>query len=82
MLAAMGFTERQARGALAACQGSMERAADWLFSREGDLEAAVEAALGGGGAGAGSAGVAGEQCGAAQLEQVLGHIPGRSFGAG
>ncbi|KAL4854620.1 Ubiquitin carboxyl-terminal hydrolase 5 [Chlorella vulgaris] len=64
MLAAMGFTERQARGALAACQGSMERAADWLFSREGDLEAAVEAVLGGGGAG-GGAGVAGPDAAAA-----------------
>lgn len=34
----------QATGALAACQGSVERAADWLFSRD-DVDAAVEAAL-------------------------------------
>jgi ubiquitin carboxyl-terminal hydrolase 5/13 len=50
----MGFSERQARGALAACQGSLERAADWLFSHMDDLEAAVEAALAAGG-GAGGA---------------------------
>ena len=39
------FLSLQAKGALAACQGSVERAADWLFSRGDDLEAAVEAAL-------------------------------------
>ena len=45
MLGSMGFSERQARGALAACQGSVERAADWLLSHLDDMEAAVEAAL-------------------------------------
>lgn len=33
MLVAMGFSESQARAALSATGGSMERAADWLFSR-------------------------------------------------
>lgn len=46
MLTGMGFTARQATGALKACQGSMERAADWLFSRVDGLDAAVDAALG------------------------------------
>jgi ubiquitin carboxyl-terminal hydrolase 5/13 len=45
MLGSMGFSERQARGALAACQGSLERATDWLLSHLDDMEAAVEAAL-------------------------------------
>lgn len=39
------FLSLQVKGALAACQGSVERAADWLFSRGDDLDAAVEAAL-------------------------------------
>jgi ubiquitin carboxyl-terminal hydrolase 5/13 len=43
MLSAMGFTERQAKAALKSCNGSMERAADWLFTRTDDLEAAVAA---------------------------------------
>lgn len=64
MLTGMGFSDRQATGALAACQGSVERAADWLFSHMDDLDSAVEAALGGGaaaagGGGAGAAGGAG-----------------------
>ena len=41
MLSAMGFTERQCKAALEACQGSVERAADWLFSHADDLEKAV-----------------------------------------
>ena len=32
MLSAMGFTPTQASGALAATQGNVERAADWLMS--------------------------------------------------
>jgi len=45
-LCAMGFDERQAKGALAACSGNVERAADWIFSHMDDLEQAVAAALG------------------------------------
>lgn len=51
MLTAMGFGERHAAAALAACDGNVERAADWLMSRIDDLDAAVEAALGEGTAG-------------------------------
>lgn len=40
----MGFNERQARIALAACQGSVERAVDWLFSRHDNLDIEVEEA--------------------------------------
>lgn len=43
MLSSMGFTERQAKAALKSCNGSVERAADWLFTRTDDLEAAVAA---------------------------------------
>lgn len=43
MLMAMGFTERQAKAALTSCNGSVERAADWLFSRADGLDAAVAA---------------------------------------
>ena len=46
MLGAMGFSERHAMGALAATGGSIERAADWLFSHSDDLESAVAATLG------------------------------------
>ena len=45
MLCAMGFTERQATAALAACQGNVERASDWLVNHIEDMEAAVEGAL-------------------------------------
>lgn len=44
-LTAMGFTERQATAALKACSGSVERAADWLFSRMDDLDGAVDSVL-------------------------------------
>ncbi|KAI0562705.1 Ubiquitinyl hydrolase [Gracilaria domingensis] len=40
-LSAMGFNEAQARAALRATGGSLERAADWLFSHADDLDAAV-----------------------------------------
>lgn len=43
-LTAMGFSEDAASTALAACGGSLERAADWLFSHMDDLESAVAAA--------------------------------------
>ena len=52
MLSGMGFTEHQAKGALAATSGNLERAADWLFSHADDLDAAVAQALGEGGAAA------------------------------
>jgi len=42
MLQGMGFEPRQGAAALRACGGSLERAADWLFSRaDGGLDAAV-----------------------------------------
>ena len=41
MLASMGFAENHATAALIACDGNIERAADWLFSRADDLDAAV-----------------------------------------
>lgn len=44
-LTAMGFSERHATAALAACDGNLERAADWLMSRMDDLDSAVEAVL-------------------------------------
>ncbi|CAN8064539.1 unnamed protein product [Agarophyton chilense] len=40
-LSAMGFNEIQAKAALGATGGSLERAADWLFSHAEDLDAAV-----------------------------------------
>jgi len=38
MMEAMGVGERHARAALTACDGNVERAVDWVFSRD-DLEA-------------------------------------------
>ena len=38
MLEAMGVSARNARAALTACDGNVERAVDWVFSRD-DLEA-------------------------------------------
>jgi ubiquitin carboxyl-terminal hydrolase 5/13 len=64
MLGAMGFTEHQAKGALAATSGNLERAADWLFSHADDMDAAVAQALGegsGGGGGGGGGGGAAEE---------------------
>jgi ubiquitin carboxyl-terminal hydrolase 5/13 len=40
-LAAMGFSDAQAHAALLATGGSLERAADWLFSHADGLDAAV-----------------------------------------
>lgn len=40
-LTAMGFSSKQAEAALKATSGSLERAADWLFSHTDDLDAAV-----------------------------------------
>ncbi|CDF33158.1 unnamed protein product [Chondrus crispus] len=42
-LTAMGFTDKQAQAALKATGGSLERAADWLFSHADDLDSAVAA---------------------------------------
>lgn len=58
----MGFTEDAASTALIACGGSLERAADWLFSHMEDLDTAVaaaKAAAAGGGASGPSAGASG-----------------------
>lgn len=71
MLTSMGFTDRQATAALTACQGNVERAADWLFSRTDDLESAVEAAMAPPGGASGSA-AAGGGGGAAAAEPVAG----------
>lgn len=47
MLCSMGgFTERQAKAALQSCNLQLERAADWLFSRMDNLDAAVAEAEG------------------------------------
>ncbi|KAF4731794.1 Ubiquitin carboxyl-terminal hydrolase 13, partial [Perkinsus olseni] len=43
MLTSMGFTDRQAKAAMKATSNNVERAADWLFSRTDDLDAAVDA---------------------------------------
>ena len=43
----LGFTEEQAKAALTATGGNMERAADWLFSHADDLAGAVAEVLGG-----------------------------------
>ena len=59
MLGAMGFSDAHAAVALRRSDGDVERAADWLFSRADDLDAAVaeaEADLAGGATGASSAG--------------------------
>ncbi|KAK1862263.1 hypothetical protein I4F81_004837 [Pyropia yezoensis] len=72
MLAAMGFTAVQARAALRATGGSLERAADWLFSHSDDLAAAVagvEAASGGGGGAAGGGDGGGQGGSLADLAQ-------------
>lgn len=51
MLVSMGFSEAHVAGALRACSGSVERAADWLFSHSDDLDGAIAALDGGGAAG-------------------------------
>mmetsp|Transcript_62 Transcript_62/g.92 ORF Transcript_62/g.92 Transcript_62/m.92 type:complete len:885 (-) Transcript_62:589-3243(-) len=45
MLAGMGFNDQQAKAALKACGGNIERAADWLFSHMDDLDSAVASVL-------------------------------------
>ena len=76
MLGAMGFTEEQAKAALASTSGNIERAADWLFSHADDLDAAVAQALGQGGGGGGGGeggGEAAESDGSGEYE-LLGII--------
>ena len=76
MLGAMGFTEEQAKAALASTSGNIERAADWLFSHADDLDAAVAQALGqggGGGSGGEGGGEAAESDGSGEYE-LLGII--------
>ena len=87
MLASMGFAENHATAALAACDGNIERAADWLFSRADDLDAAVaevNAAAGqSGGAtsapgGAESAGECEDGPGKYELFGVVSHMGGNT----
>ena len=89
MLSAMGFSDAHARTALHACGGDVERAADWLFSRADDLDAACaafEAERGGsGGDGGGSAGAEGSndsKCldgpGEYELFGVVSHMGGNT----
>lgn len=83
MLQSMGFGERHAAAALKACGGNLERAADWLFSRADDLDAAVAEAesaadsnpSGGGGAdGASTAGPCVDGPGEYELYAVVSHM--------
>jgi ubiquitin carboxyl-terminal hydrolase 5/13 len=81
-LTCLGFPERAAIAALVACDGSMERAADWLLTRD-DLDAAVIAAEaaaaeppGGGPVAAAAAPAAAAQAGAAHEEAPLDDGPG------
>lgn len=46
MLMPMGFTEYQVRAALKECNGNIERAADWLFSRTDNLDEECARAMG------------------------------------
>ncbi|GLI59780.1 hypothetical protein VaNZ11_001743 [Volvox africanus] len=57
-LTAMGFSETQATAALHACNGSLERAADWLFNHMDDLDTAVTRVLSTGDSGAAGGGAA------------------------
>ena len=45
-LASLGFSAQQCEGALRVCDGSKERAADWIFSHLDDLDQALALALG------------------------------------
>jgi ubiquitin carboxyl-terminal hydrolase 5/13 len=58
----MGFTEGKAQAALKACEGSVERAMDWLFSHAEDMEeqpAASASSSSSSSAGAGAPGAGG-----------------------
>lgn len=77
MLSSMGFSEAHAAAALKSCSGSVERAADWLFSHADDQDGAV-AALGGVGGGPAAGGAAPQalEDGAGEYELVgfISHI--------
>lgn len=88
LAAMLGFSEQAALAALTATGGDMERAADWLFSRAGDLDAAVAEVLGGGGAGGGGGGAGaakevelGDGEGKYELVGFASHI-GKNLGSG
>lgn len=55
MLASMGFSEAHASFALGKCDWNLERAADFLFSHTGELDALIAAEASGGGSDAGNA---------------------------
>jgi ubiquitin carboxyl-terminal hydrolase 5/13 len=84
LAAMLGFTEQQALAALTATGGSMERAADWLFSHAGDMDAAVAGVLGGGGGGGGAPAKEmelGDGEGKYELVGFLSHV-GKNLGSG
>ena len=89
MLSSMGFSEAHASAALGACSGSVERAADWLFSHSDDLDGAVAqlSAGAGGGSGGGSGGGGSTATppvdgpGIYKLRAMVSHI-GKSTGSG
>ena len=80
MLGAMGFSAEHAAIALGMCGGSLERAADWLFSHPDPVAAAAEAKSGGIGptaaTGEGSAAAAAPEDGPGRYELVgfISHI--------
>jgi ubiquitin carboxyl-terminal hydrolase 5/13 len=88
----MGFSEVHASAALGACSGSVERAADWLFSHADDLDGAVAAlsaqaggsggaALSGAGDNSSSAALAVDGAGVYKLRAMVSHI-GKTTGSG
>lgn len=86
MLTSMGFSEAHVKGALKACGGNAERAADWLFSHSDDLDAALaQVSGGGGGAAAAGGGATDTPCddgvGKYTLVGFISHI-GKNTGSG
>lgn len=90
LLSSMGFSELHASAALGACGGSVERAADWLFSHADDLDGAVAAlsagasggaALSGAGDKSSSAALAVDGAGVYKLRAMVSHI-GKTTGSG
>ena len=73
MLTGMGFSAEHATIALGACGGSLERAADWLFSHP-DPEAAVKAEAGAGAAAAGGGKEVDDGPGTYELVGFISHI--------
>jgi ubiquitin carboxyl-terminal hydrolase 5/13 len=84
LAAMLGFTEEQAKAALTATDGNMERAADWLFSHADDLAGAVAEVLGGGEGGEGGK-EGGVECsdgeGVYKLVGFISHV-GKNLGSG